>query len=42
MEKKDSNKVCFGRGFRRFTPTREVSTFPPTIVTGKQIGRAHV
>lgn len=29
---KEKNEICFGCGFRKFTPTREVSTFPSTRV----------
>ena len=42
MEKKDLNKVCFGQGFRKVDPSISAVGFNPAIVTGKQIGRAHV
>ena len=29
---KEKKELCFGCGFRKFTPTREVSTFPSTRV----------
>lgn len=29
---KEKKEICFGCGFRKFTPTREVSTFPSTRV----------
>lgn len=32
MIMKEKKELCFGCGFRKFTPTREVSTFPSTRV----------
>ena len=32
MIMKEKKELCFGWGFRKFTPTREVSTFPSTRV----------
>ena len=32
MIMKEKKEFCFGCGFRKFTPTREVSTFPSTRV----------
>ena len=29
---KEKKELCFGCGFRKFTPTREISTFPSTRV----------
>ena len=32
MIMKEKQELCFGCGFRKFTPTREVSIFPSTRV----------